>query len=84
MKIDFTRQTAVVAGASRGIGRLAVTPARTVSVARVNAGALHSSAEPGNLTVEGTVTTRKADLTAAGGLTARARSPTRPCWPGTT
>ncbi|MGA9832305.1 MAG: SDR family NAD(P)-dependent oxidoreductase, partial [Trebonia sp.] len=43
MNVDLTGQTAVVTGASRGIG-LAVTRALAASGAHVVAGALHSSA----------------------------------------
>jgi len=66
MKIDLTGQTAVVTGASRGIG-LAGTRALTVSRAHVIAGALHSSAEPGKLAVDGTATTPEVNLAAPGG-----------------
>lgn len=82
MKIDLTGPTAVVTGASRGIG-LAGTRARTASGVRVIAGTLHSSAESGKLTVEGAVATLKADLAAPGGPAVRTRSPTWYCWPGT-
>jgi NAD(P)-dependent dehydrogenase (short-subunit alcohol dehydrogenase family) len=64
MNIDLTGQTAVVTGASRGIG-LAVTSARTASGARVIAGALRSSAELDKLAAEGTVTTLEPASTAA-------------------
>jgi NAD(P)-dependent dehydrogenase (short-subunit alcohol dehydrogenase family) len=72
--IDFTGQTAVVTGASRGIG-LAVTRARTASGAHVVAGALHSSAELDKLAAEGTVTTPEVDLAAPGGPAGRRRRP---------
>jgi NAD(P)-dependent dehydrogenase (short-subunit alcohol dehydrogenase family) len=55
MNIDLTGQTAVVTGASRGIGH-AVTRARTASGAHVIAGAPHSPAELDRLTADGTVT----------------------------
>ena len=55
MNIDLAGQTAIVTGASRGIG-LAVTRALAASGARVIAGALHSSAELDKLAAEGTVT----------------------------
>jgi NAD(P)-dependent dehydrogenase (short-subunit alcohol dehydrogenase family) len=61
MNIDLTGQTAVVTGASRGIG-LAVTRALAGSGAHVIAGALHSSAELATLAAEGTVTAAELDL----------------------
>ena len=66
MNVDLTGQTAVVTGASRGIG-LAVTRALAASGARVVAGALHSSAELGKLAAEGSVTIGELDLAAPGG-----------------
>jgi NAD(P)-dependent dehydrogenase (short-subunit alcohol dehydrogenase family) len=66
MKIDLTGQTAVVTGASRGIG-LAGTRALTGSCAHVIAGAPHSSAEPGKLAADGTATTTEVNLAAPGG-----------------
>lgn len=65
MNIDLTGQTAVVTGASRGIG-LAMTRALTASGARVIAGALHSSAEPDKLAAEGTVTAFEVDRVRSG------------------
>jgi NAD(P)-dependent dehydrogenase (short-subunit alcohol dehydrogenase family) len=62
LTIDLSGQTAVVTGASRGIG-LAVTRALTGSGARVIAGALHSSAELDRLAEKGPVTVREVDLT---------------------
>lgn len=62
LTIDLSGQTAIVTGASRGIG-LAVTRALTRSGARVIAGALHSSAELGQLAAEGLVTVHEVDLT---------------------
>jgi NAD(P)-dependent dehydrogenase (short-subunit alcohol dehydrogenase family) len=62
LTIDLSGQTAVVTGASRGIG-LAVTRALTGSGARVIAGALHSSAELDRLAANGLVTVREVDLT---------------------
>jgi NAD(P)-dependent dehydrogenase (short-subunit alcohol dehydrogenase family) len=61
MNIDLTGQTAVVTGASRGIG-LAVTRALAGSGAHVIAGALHSSAELATLAAEGAVTAAELDL----------------------
>jgi NAD(P)-dependent dehydrogenase (short-subunit alcohol dehydrogenase family) len=61
MIIDLSEQTAIVTGASRGIG-LAVTRALTGSGARVIAGALHSSAELDKLAAEGRVRVLEADL----------------------
>ena len=66
MKIDLTGQTAIVTGASRGIG-LAVTRALAGSGAHVIAGALHSSAELDQLAAEGTVTAHSVDLGAPDG-----------------
>jgi NAD(P)-dependent dehydrogenase (short-subunit alcohol dehydrogenase family) len=66
MNIDLTGQTAIVTGASRGIG-LAVTRALTASGAHVIAGALHTSAELAELVTEGTVTAHEVDLAAPGG-----------------
>ena len=61
MNVDLSGQTAVVTGASRGIG-LAVTRALAGSGAHVIAGALHSSAELGKLAAEGPVTIGELDL----------------------
>lgn len=66
MNIDFTGQTAIVTGASRGIG-LAVTRALAASGAHVIAGALHSSPELSKLAAEGAVTARELDLAEPGG-----------------
>jgi len=66
MKIDLTGQTAIVTGASRGIG-LAVTRALAGSGAHVIAGALHSSAELDKLAAESTVTAHSVDLGAPDG-----------------
>jgi len=66
MNIDLTGQTAVVTGASRGIG-LAVTRALAGAGAHVIAGALHSSAELGGLAAEGAVTAVELDLAEPGG-----------------
>src|SRR5215472_1607608 len=66
MDIDLTGQTAVVTGASRGIG-LAVTRALAGAGVRVIAGALHSSAELGGLAAEGAVTAIELDLAEPGG-----------------
>jgi NAD(P)-dependent dehydrogenase (short-subunit alcohol dehydrogenase family) len=74
MNIDFTGRSAVVTGASRGIG-LAVTRALAAGGARVTAGALHSSAELDKLAAEYPVTAVEVDLAAPGGpagLVARA------------
>lgn len=66
MKVDLSGQTAVVTGASRGIG-LAVTRALTASGAHVIAGALHSSAELAELAAGGAVTVAELDLAAPAG-----------------
>src|ERR1700733_10597621 len=66
MNVDLTGQTAVVTGASRGIG-LAVTRALAASGAHVVAGALHSSAELAKLAADGSVTISELDLAAPGG-----------------
>jgi NAD(P)-dependent dehydrogenase (short-subunit alcohol dehydrogenase family) len=66
MNIDLSGQTAIVTGASRGIG-LAVTRALAASGAHVIAGALHSSAELDKLATEGAVTAHSVDLSAPGG-----------------
>jgi len=74
MNIDFTGQTAVVTGASRGIG-LAVTRALAAGGAHVTAGALHSSAELDKLAAAFSVTPLEVDLAAPDGpaeLVARA------------
>ena len=55
MKIGLTGRSAIVTGASRGIG-LAVTRALAGSGAHVIAGARHSSADLDKLAAEGTVT----------------------------
>jgi NAD(P)-dependent dehydrogenase (short-subunit alcohol dehydrogenase family) len=62
MNADITGQTAVVTGASRGIG-LAVTRALAASGARVIAGARKSSAELDALAAGGAVRVIEADLT---------------------
>jgi NAD(P)-dependent dehydrogenase (short-subunit alcohol dehydrogenase family) len=66
MNIDLTARTAIVTGASRGIG-LAVTRALAASGAHVIAGALRSSAELDKLVAEGTVTVLNVDLATPGG-----------------
>jgi NAD(P)-dependent dehydrogenase (short-subunit alcohol dehydrogenase family) len=66
LTIDLAGQTAVVTGASRGIG-LAVTRALAASGARVFAGARHSSAELGLLAAEAAVTVLEVDLAGPGG-----------------
>jgi NAD(P)-dependent dehydrogenase (short-subunit alcohol dehydrogenase family) len=66
MIIDLSGQTAIVTGASRGIG-LAVTRALAGSGARVIAGALHSSAELDQLAAEGLVRVLELDLSAPDG-----------------
>ena len=75
MNVDLTGQTAVVTGASRGIG-LAVTRALAASGARVVAGALHSSAELSQLAAEGSVTISELDLAQLSTLVAVVRGPT--------
>jgi NAD(P)-dependent dehydrogenase (short-subunit alcohol dehydrogenase family) len=64
--IDLTGQTAVVTGASRGIG-LAITRALADAGAHVIAGALHSSAELSKLAAEGAATAVELDLAEPGG-----------------
>ena len=64
MKIDLTGRSAIVTGASRGIG-LAVTRALAGNGAHVIAGAQRSSAELDTLAAEGTVTILNVDLEAA-------------------
>jgi NAD(P)-dependent dehydrogenase (short-subunit alcohol dehydrogenase family) len=74
MSIDFSGHSAVVTGASRGIG-LAVTRGLAAGGARVTAGALHSSAELDKLADSYAVTSVEVDLAAPGGpaeLVARA------------
>jgi len=61
MNIDLAGRSAVVTGASRGIG-LAVTRALAASGARVTAGARTSSAELGKLAVDSGVVVIEADL----------------------
>jgi NAD(P)-dependent dehydrogenase (short-subunit alcohol dehydrogenase family) len=64
MKIDLTGRSAIVTGASRGIG-LAVTCAVAGNGAHVIARARRSSAELGKLATEGSVTIPNVDLEAA-------------------
>src|ERR1700761_6249220 len=66
LTIDLAGQTAVVTGASRGIG-LAVTRALAASGARVIAGARHASAELSQLAAAGPVTALEVDLAQPGG-----------------
>jgi NAD(P)-dependent dehydrogenase (short-subunit alcohol dehydrogenase family) len=66
MNIDLTGQTAVVTGASRGIG-LAVTSALSAAGARVIAGSLHSSPELDKLAAGGGVVAHRVDLAAPHG-----------------
>ena len=66
LNIDLTGQTAVVTGASRGIG-LAVTSALSASGARVIAGSLHSSSELDRLAAGGSVLAHEVDLAAPHG-----------------
>jgi NAD(P)-dependent dehydrogenase (short-subunit alcohol dehydrogenase family) len=61
LTIDLSGQTAVVTGASRGIG-LAVTRALAGNGARVIAGALHTSAELAQLAAGGAVQVLEVDL----------------------
>jgi NAD(P)-dependent dehydrogenase (short-subunit alcohol dehydrogenase family) len=61
MNIDLTGQSAVVTGASRGIG-LAVTRSLTAGGAHVIAGAPHSPAELDKRAAEGTVTALRRPL----------------------
>jgi NAD(P)-dependent dehydrogenase (short-subunit alcohol dehydrogenase family) len=68
MNIDLTGRTAIVTGASRGIG-LAVTQALAASSAHVIAGAQHSSAGLDALVAAGTVTVLNVDLSTPGGPT---------------
>ena len=66
LNIDLTGQTAVVTGASRGIG-LAVTSALSASGARVIAGSLHYSSELDKLAAGGSVLAHEVDLAAPHG-----------------
>jgi NAD(P)-dependent dehydrogenase (short-subunit alcohol dehydrogenase family) len=66
MNVDLTGQTAIVTGASRGIG-LAVTRALADAGARVVAGARRSSDELGRLAAEAAVTAVELDLAEPGG-----------------
>jgi NAD(P)-dependent dehydrogenase (short-subunit alcohol dehydrogenase family) len=66
MNIDLSGRSAVVTGASRGIG-LAVTRVLASSGAHVTAGARKSSAELDELAADGGVRVVEADLAAAGG-----------------
>jgi NAD(P)-dependent dehydrogenase (short-subunit alcohol dehydrogenase family) len=66
MNVDLAGQTAVVTGASRGIG-LAVTQALADSGAHVIAGARRSSAELDAITAGGAVRVLEADLADPGG-----------------
>jgi NAD(P)-dependent dehydrogenase (short-subunit alcohol dehydrogenase family) len=61
MNVDMTGKTAVVTGASRGIG-LAITQALAASGARVVAGARRSSAELDRLAADGSVHVLEVDL----------------------
>ena len=66
MNVDLTGQTAVVTGASRGIG-LAVTQALAASGAHVIAGARKSSADLDRLAADGAVRVLETDLAEPGG-----------------
>ena len=66
MNIDLSGQSAVVTGASRGIG-LAVTGALVASGAHVTAGARESSAELDKVAADGSVQVVEADLAAPAG-----------------
>ena len=66
MNIDLGGQTAIVTGASRGIG-LAVTRALVASGAHVIAGALRSSAELDKLAADAAVRVLEVDLAEPGG-----------------
>jgi NAD(P)-dependent dehydrogenase (short-subunit alcohol dehydrogenase family) len=66
MKIGLTGRSAIVTGASRGIG-LAVTRALGGGGAHVIAGAQHSPADLDKLAAEGTVTILNVDLGTPGG-----------------
>jgi NAD(P)-dependent dehydrogenase (short-subunit alcohol dehydrogenase family) len=66
MNIDLVGQTAIVTGASRGIG-LAVTQALAASGAHVVAGALKSSPELDKLAADGSVRVLETDLAEPGG-----------------
>jgi len=72
INVNLTGQTAVVTGASRGIG-LAVTRVLAASGAHVVAGALHSSAELGKLAADGSVTISELDLAALPAMLAAGR-----------
>jgi NAD(P)-dependent dehydrogenase (short-subunit alcohol dehydrogenase family) len=66
MNIDLTGRSAVVTGASRGIG-LAITRALVASGAHVTAGARKSSVELGKIAGDGRVQVVEADLAAPDG-----------------
>jgi NAD(P)-dependent dehydrogenase (short-subunit alcohol dehydrogenase family) len=65
INVNLTGQTAVVTGASGSGSGLAVTRALAASGAHVIAGALHSSAELGDLAADGSVTISELDLAGA-------------------
>ena len=74
MELGLAGRTAVVTGASRGIG-LAVTRGLAAHGANVVAGARRSSAELDQLAKEGSVRVLEVDLAAQGSVTGRFSRP---------